>query len=104
MTGMIGMSSESPSTQCRPDKIVADARAQVQRTRSEAAQFRYKHGYEITPDACQHAVKAPMSGEAVRDADASVVAKRMANINQVYTQRAGMRPLGICTSALRPLG
>jgi len=50
---------------------------QVQRAQSEAADFRYKFGYEIEPDA---------------------LAKRLANINQVSTQRAGSRPLGIGTS------
>lgn len=72
----------------------ADARAHVQRTRSEAASFRYKYGYEITPDARELAACRHCEGQ---QADMSV-AKRMANINQVYTQRAGMRPLGICKS------
>lgn len=51
-----------------------DAQAAVSRARSEAAEFRYKNGYEMPCD---------------------VLAKRLANINQIYTQRAYMRPLGV---------
>lgn len=51
---------------------IADARASVSRARGEAAEFRYKNGYEMPCD---------------------VLAKRLANISQVYTQRVSIRGL-----------
>ena len=47
---------------------IADARASASRAQGEAAEFKYKFGYEMPCD---------------------VLAKRLANINQVYTQKVG---------------
>ncbi|KAJ9643539.1 Proteasome subunit YC7alpha/Y8 (protease yscE subunit 7) [Coniosporium tulheliwenetii] len=69
----------SPSVGCVMTGSIADARASVNRARGEAAEFRYKYGYEMPCD---------------------VLAKRLANINQVYTQRAYMRPLGVASTLI----
>lgn len=56
--------------------MIADAKAQIQRARAEAANFQYKNGYAIP---------------------VAYLAKRVANVAQVYTQHAFMRAFGIVT-------
>ncbi|KAI3778838.1 hypothetical protein L2E82_08224 [Cichorium intybus] len=59
--------------------ITADARTLVQLARNEAAEFRYKYGYEMHVD---------------------VLARWIADKSQFYTQHAYMRPVGVVAMVL----
>ncbi|KAF2304124.1 hypothetical protein GH714_027434 [Hevea brasiliensis] len=59
--------------------LLTDARTLVQQARNEAAEFRFRYGYEMPVD---------------------VLAKWIADKSQVYTQHAYMRPLGVVAMVL----
>jgi len=69
----------SPSVGCVMTGSISDSRSLVNKARSEAAEFRYKYGYEMPCD---------------------VLAKRLANLSQVYTQMAELRPLGVAATLI----
>ena len=71
-----GRDLDEPSIGALTCGLHADARAVVQRARYEASDFAYKYGYPIP---------------------VAQLARRVADIAQVYTQSASMRPLAVTT-------
>lgn len=59
---------------CIATGVITDAKAIVQRARSEAADFKFDYAYEVPVE---------------------YLARRVADENQIYTQHAYMRPLGV---------
>lgn len=59
--------------------LIADARALISRARHEASDYAYKHAHPIPID---------------------LLARRIANLNQLSTQEAGMRPMGVALTLI----
>lgn len=64
---------------CIATGVLTDAKAMVQRARSEAADFQFDYAYEIPVE---------------------YLARRIADENQLYTQHAYMRPLGVSVTVM----
>lgn len=78
-TSVTSMFRLSDNHGCVATGISTDAKAMVQRTRNEASEFMFNYAYEIPVE---------------------YLAKRVADENQIYTQHAYMRPLGVAMTII----